>query len=393
MSHIFDQFQDTNGQEYHKLLATYGVDDFAKKASFELKAGVPDTAGNLYADPVERYFYCGTAPGTFASSVFFYHQKTALERDRAEIVEARLLKAADYFGIRSVVDAVKDTIHEKQAHTEASLSDDDFALVWVSDDGKDKERRYALRNPSEVEKAASYLQAHVRDFPYAHRRLFAEKVLRKAAELGVHVQDQDFLMRTAGYGTCSAQSAAETLFDRAKVLKKANLDPEDQRFLAMSAKYLLENQDQAHLPSTLRKVASLIDTIDRKHHIDWMEPPEDILFVITEKTASAFKNSLVPASNGAVYLTEKLAALHLAQLQDHFGDDFVESVAEGLWVSAEKMAEVLPHLSPMDAEQFEKVATTYGCAPVFRQNAQAVKIEPEVLAELAEMHSASRLPI
>lgn len=390
MSQIFDQFQDTNGQEYHKLLATYGVEDFAKKASFELRAGVPDAAGNLYADPVERCFFCGTAPGTFASSVFFYHQKEALERDRASIVEARLLKAADYFGIRSVVDTVKNTIQEKKAHTEASLPDEDFALVWVSDDGKDKERRYALRNPLEVEKAASYLQAHVRDFPYAHRRLFAEKVLRKAAELGVQIKDHDFLMRTAGYGTCSAQTAAETLLERAKALKQASLAPEDQRSLVVSAKYLLENQDQAHLPSTLRKVATLIDTIDRKHHIDWMEPPEEALFILTEKTASAFKKAHIPASNGAVYSAEKLASLHLAQIQDYFGEDFVESVAEGLWVSAEKMAQVLPHLSYTDAEQFEKVATTLGCAPVFRQNSQAVKIEPAVLAELAEMHIASQ---
>ena len=313
---VRDQSSDTSGRQYHQLLASYGLEDYCKQASREEVSGGPGVPRNLYADLVHSRFYCGTAPATAMSAAFFYAQKRALDASYVDVVEKRIKAAADFFSIAPVVERIRDTVASKEAHVESSLPDSDFALVWES--GPSKERHYPLRNALEVKTAAEYLVKEGRQFDFKDRCTMARKVLAKAAQLKIVPAEQDTLSRIAGLGTASAEGAAQVLFKRAVYLKAAGQDQPLQRELAKLAKWLMDNPDQAHLPTTLYKVACVVDGADKKHNISAFDAPEDELFLITEKSAASFKRGHVALKNGAIYEADALGTLPLVDVKKYF---------------------------------------------------------------------------
>lgn len=61
-------------------------------------------------------------------------------------------------------------------------------------------RRYPIDSPVLVEKAAAYFEEHVSDFPLAERRVFAQTLMGRAAELGVKVAGLVTAYAGDGYG-------------------------------------------------------------------------------------------------------------------------------------------------------------------------------------------------
>lgn len=373
---------------FHRLCVAYGIgNDLVKSASAEALAGTEEANRNQYADYAYRMFYCGNAASVKASAVYFFAQKTTLEHDRAEAIERRLKEAAVHFGVKGDVDTISRAVEAKQAGHEAELPDDYFMFLWQADDGS-KVRRYPMRNPLECVKAAEYLCGNSKEFTFPDRCSMSSRLLSKVADLGFALPDPVFdrLLRMAGQGTCSAKTAAEYVFDRAKMLRIAGADVGIQEKVAMLAQSLLDDGETARLPSTLRKVASLTDAVDRKYNLN-LEPPEDVLFMLTVKSAARFRDNHVFLSSGAVYDSNDFSKLPLHMFRQAAGDKIADDMSTaGLYVNIHKASAVLSKAPVAVGEMIEKMASEAGVTPKYRGTAAPLRLEQSVLRELNLAH-------
>lgn len=365
---VIDQARDTTGRHVFRLLATYGAPEFVKRADREAVAGTDTSAPGLYADPANRRWFVGTAPATYVSAMSFFDQKAALDAGLAAVVEKRLEKAAAHHAIGGMIARVKAAVAAKTATDVSGFADGDFALVW--DEDGTRRREYPLRNPAEVKRACEYLRARRAEFEYADRRAMAVKILEKAAAMGLDLDDDLFLYKTAGAGSAPAETVARAVFDRAEALRRRGGDPAVQEKLARVAAGLLASPAYARLPDTICKVAGFLDAVDRAHSLPAARPPEDDLFVVTEKEARAFAAEHVATKTGSVYSRADLAALPVPRLEAVLGDEFASAVtAGGAVLDLEKLAAVVPTLPRPDAALFDRLAGEAGIRPVFRQAA------------------------
>jgi hypothetical protein len=221
-SSFTDQTTDTNGQTLYRLAKIYGTPEFVKKASSADVYGDEELKNHQFADPAYRRFPCHTAAATYVSAMFLLEKQAST--DYYDIVKNRLDEFAFYHGIKDQVDA----LFAKEAAPVDSvdgLPDDSFALVLSPDESPsgNSERHYPLRNAVEVRKAAAWLQKFNGELPLKFRTKIAGKVLVKADEYSANLGElEEYLQKQAGMGACASEDAARMLFDRARLLKRAN---------------------------------------------------------------------------------------------------------------------------------------------------------------------------
>jgi hypothetical protein len=299
-----------------------------------------------------------TRPGTWLSAAFFYEKQAALPRLEAAKIEVRLMEAADYWGIPTQVAGLKKRAAEMAHDDLARLPDEDFA--WV----QGRERHLPLRNAIEVKTAAEYLFKWRDEFTFPDRQAMARKVLQKAARHGAALGDHDeFLERTAGFGGCSAAQAAKLVRDRATIARAQ--DPQLAGELDKMAALILRDPQKSRRPASLAKVAETIDTFDRLMHIREYSPAvpraEDVLFVVTRKTASSLAEQHMHTTTGSVYDRDDLARLRTRDVRSYLGDDLANAVdGDGIHVDATKLAEIAATLPLGDARIFDSLCSDMG---------------------------------
>jgi len=372
MEVVLDQAKDRTGQELHRITSLYGPPEFVKHASYDSICGDPKTLPlHIYADPRARRFPCHTPASTWMSSAFFADKRACYSSRDAELVEARLQKAANYHGIAGDLAQVFEKASRYHANDKAALPDDVFAFVWKKDDGL-TERHLPLRNKHEVKCAAEYIQTHRDEFTYNDRQVMAKKVLVKAAEFGADIgATSGYLEKQAGNGVCSGNAAAKLLDNRAGLTD--NQAAKQQ--LKAAAQLLRQNPTAAHKPQKLQKLAAFVDAFDRENGIvqDYghsVPRPEDVLFNITEKTASHVKSAHIPLTSGNIYKIADLQDVKLNTIRDWMGTDFADEVSVGgLHVNMNKLAELLPTLPRGDAEHFDRLLSSTGITPFAKEAA------------------------
>lgn len=396
---ILDHTQDISGTETYRLTQLFDPPEFVKEANHERLHGDPEMLpSHVYADQSTRTWPVHSAPATWMSALFFFDKKAELDRRVAEVAEPKILEAARYFNILPQVEQLKTKIAESVAHDLSRVSDDDFALVWETDEGV-KERHYPLRGPQEVKMAAAWFEQYRDEFVWADRRRIAEKIMEKASQYSVPLNDPEMIEKTAGYGHCSSADLASMLAQRADMCSRSHPDlAAEMRKLAQSvSEAQVDTRDQG----TRYKIAAITDQYDRETKLNrlydegGLDRPEEVMFQLTAKTASEFVNSHIQMPSGTVYEKSAFSELSLDHVQDWLGEEFAEAVsAGGVFVDPEKIAAIAPTLPRGDAEAFDRMASSAGIGAFAKTAATASDggLTPDALYGLAAQYEAQENP-
>lgn len=367
---IIDQSGDLNFKELTKLAKLYEFPDFAKQAELAEIVGPEHKQAHLYADIRAPYqFPCHTKAATFVSYAFFLEKQAQVNPKVRPLVQERLDKFAEYWGIKNTIKALRNRCSE--INKEAEYSDSDYAIVWVSDEGH-KERRYPLRNSLEVKSAAEWFSTYLPEiraqFGFSDRQTIANKIIVKAAAYGADIgQHLDLLEKYAGRGVCNPHEAAKLIKDRVKAASKCS--PQIAASMHKLASMAADRPTMFLDPASMTQLADTVDQFDRNHgllnrYTDMIPAPEDVLFKATHtKTAEVVRDacSLV---TGSVYDRNDFSKLSATDVQDLFGDEVVNAVCSGLNIDPTKMAEVAATFPRNEANMLEQLLAERGVVPM-----------------------------
>jgi hypothetical protein len=358
---IIDQSNDGSGVGLHSMTKLYAVPEFVKSASASSITGQgADLPPNVYGDTRNLKFPCHSSPATYVSMAYFLDQEKSFGKI-ASAIKARILRSADYFGIRGSIDELMAKHAAAQSHSEEDLNDSDFAMVVKFETGN-KSRSYPLRNGDEVKAAASWIEKFAGDLNFHDRKVIASKILDKAAEFGANLSNAETLNKYAANGLVSRVKAANMLFDRAKALKTLNKDSNVQELLAKTAQKVLEDKS-----SDMDKAASIIDAVDKTYKLKSLGNASD-LYSLSIKQASDMLSDNVQLTNGSVYKKAELDNINLDEIKGVFGEDFADRVSSGgLFVDSEKLAEELATFPRNDANLFDKLVGSLGVKTAYKQ--------------------------
>jgi hypothetical protein len=378
----------------YQLIQLYPPPTYVKEASAEDLCGSGDLPAHAYADPKHLMYPCHTPAATWTSYGFFLQKQSAYRPADAGAIKERLQRYGEYHSITAAL-AEMDKLSEahNRVRTVDELPDDDFAVVIKNASGV-SERHCPMRHALEVVKAAEYLMKWRDEFPFGVRQDIADRVLNKAAAMGVRFQDEDmeeYLEKQAGHGLCSAKDLATCIVDRVYAARKGpgDLSPQQIEMLKL-ARVCLQKPSQVRNPANLIKIASLIDQYDRENglHRDYgpnLPRVEDAVFGLTrEKMASVAREHYV-TTTGNIYKMADLERIPLREVEAGMGSDFANAVSgDGVRVDAEKLAAIVPTLPRGDAALFDRLMEDLGVMPLAQEkSAHAVKLSRDYLQKMA----------
>jgi len=396
MNTVFDQAQDRNGQEFHRLTSLFGCPTFVKEAATDALCGDDKTEPHMFADVAHRRWACHTAPATYASALFFFDKKAQLNDNIVDQIEERILASAQFFGIENQVQKLGDSIKEAAVVDAEKLADDVFAIVMKFEDGR-KERKYPMRNTAEVLKAASYLEQYRDEFCFNDRNKISDKILQKASQFGASLgTSRNNIEKMAGLGACSSEDAAKLVRSRITALGWPRNGKPLQVELEKLANQIENNPNNIQHHSTLIKLAETIDLVDQDNKFTSnygksLERPEEIIFGVTKEAVASVTNDLIGSSlTGTFYKRADLEKLSVEDLGDALGADFASAVSTAnAWVDTEKLAKIVPTLPRNDMELFEAVAANAGIAPFALKSAEAQQISTQDMQMMAAAYTGT----
>jgi hypothetical protein len=322
-------------------------------------------------------------------------KKASIDPDKAALIEGRLGDFAFIHGISERMEQLKIKVAQDAPRDITNeLPDEQFGLILdpMETASGERERRYPMRNALEVKKCAEYLKEYQADFPYKYRQKIAANILSCAEKYGAGLGDLDsFIEKQAGQGSAATLEVGKLLFDRARLLKRAG-KIEFAIKLAEMAKTVTGRDGALNDSKELVKLACLVDDVDREtglnRMVDDLPRPEDVFFNLTEKVASTVRSEHFSTTSGNIYKLADIEKLSLADVQDLMGTEFANAISTGgLFVSPEKVAEVVPTLPRGDAELFDRLLTSVGINPTIKKAAyEKTGFDTCELKALATLH-------
>lgn len=367
-----DVYDDVNHQQLYALDKLVGVPDFVKNAELDVTKTLPSSA---FADPIRRKFPCHTKSATWLANAYFQQVASLYPKDQKPMVQDRIIKCADYWKIRGMVDDFNKKWEKVSRFDAPEVSDSDYAIV-ANVDGH-RIRRLPMPTPMATKIAGERLFADRFSYTYPMRKMAARRILLKAAQidkigvenapvggLSFEPETEEYLTKAAGIGTTHPKWAAERIANR--VLMMGRFDPKDEVQMNMAKVADIVSKMEAPDTDTYHKLAELIDEVDRatgicNHYIHGVELPEEIFFAVQEKTASAIMAQHVVLQNGNVYRVGEFANLPLTKISEVLGSEFAEAVQDANGnIDPEKFAEIAPTLPRDDANLLERVIQKAG---------------------------------
>lgn len=390
MPAAIDQSTDVTNQMRHVIQKLHEMPDFVKRASDNEQFGDPETLQtHVYADPSKRLFPCHTKAATWLSAAYFAHQQSQYSESHRAFVQDRIIKVAEFFGIKPGIQQLFKEAAAVNSYEDAVTPDSAYALTWQDAKGT-TQRKYPMRNPSEVKVAAEWFDKNCTEFDFDTRHMIATKLFAKMAEFNVNVPDTSKIERAAGFGYCEKQ-AMQTAWENRALLTKRQYPDYSAQASALAAAVASNDIDLRDF-GLRTKMASSMDTFDQQTHlrrfygesIDW---PENTLFAITEKVAAEFLNAHVATATGAVYKQADLRQLSSSDLEDWIGPDFMQKCG-GLIVDHKKLAAALPELKKEDAALFDKLAASRGIQITERLHGETTSLSADELQAFASAYAA-----
>lgn len=356
-----DLADDRSLRNLHRFSQLYSFPAFVKTADVDSLlddgSGEPDE----YADPINRRYRCHNPSATWLQAVYFENAREGMSKSAAAAIKEQLDRLASFWGVLGQVEDMRQEHQElrRKVAEAQEVPDEHYALVI--DDETVPTRKYPLRNPAEIQKAAEYLVHYRGMFPYRVREKMASRILKRAAEEQVDLGKHEApLKSTAGMGEPNYAKIGVMLGGRAVISRG------DSKQMCEHLSKMLE--PEVYLPrEKLGEIVERIDDMDRNElklfgrYGSGLEYPEDVFFFThhTEKMAS----DDCQLTTGSAYRVEDFSKLALDDLRDVMGDDFVAAVRRGFDADPVKVAEVASTLPRGDAEIFERFLTQIGISP------------------------------
>lgn len=370
---ILDQSGDESLQELVKVARLYQFEDFVKQAELAEVMGPKEVKASLYADvrsPLQ--FPCHTKAATYVSYAFFLEKQSEMHAKVRKAIQSRLDKFANHWGISNSVKALQQ--RNETLTKQSEYPDSSYAIVWVSGDGN-KDRRYPLRNTSEVKAAADWYTGYLpqlrEQYGFKDRATIANKILTKAAEFGCDLgEKQAALEQCAGRGLCNPKEAEIMIRNRVKAARTCS--PQVAKVMSELADTVSVKAACFLDPNTMLTMADTVDQFDRSHFLlnkysEVIPAPEEVLFSATYTKCSELKNNVCCLTTGGIYECRDFEKLSLTDIQDVFGDDVADSVCSGLKLDPVKLAEVATTFPRGEASMFENLLSHKGIARVGKQ--------------------------
>ena len=398
-----DQLQDTLFSELWAFSQKYKLPEYVKSAdasalhSSEAYREVPST---LFADSRHRRLPVDSKAACWLSWAHFLEKRAAWPPEIAEVVEQRLWRAAQLYGIEQDI----QEMHAAKKAAAASegpgseletLPDEAFAIVRYRE-GR-KERLYPLRNAKEVKAAAQWLRDYRDDLDYGTRRALGGKILEKAAAFGIrfHGELGTWLNRQAGYGFGVSAEVADEIEKRLKAADPRKVDPAVKAGLSKLAAVLRSDARLMTDPNAQETVCEVLDQFDQEagfagHYDELIRRPEEVVYSVPTKEAMELVDTSVELPTGSVFSAEQLARLPVEEIRGTFGEAFAERVLDGLDVDGAKLAEEAKSMDYQDAELLESILTRYGEKPLLRAVTET-RIPDEARNGLAELYRIQHL--
>jgi len=336
--------------------------DFVKNAAPTDPSEISALPRQVFADAINRKFPCHTKSATWLSQLYFLESRHMYPTRRASEVQDRISKAAAYFAIGGDVKSAASE-WEKHQLTTRELGDGDYAVV--TDHNGEKIRALPIANAEDVVKAASTVVQNRKNYPFDLRHIAARKILHKASELQVQLDDvvENYLYKAAGFGTTTPERAAEKLGLRVLMMPKSASDMRTR-----GAKLAKTVAAMEEIPiKELVKLAQLVDRIDaefgiRHHYDEGVETPEEIFFELTEKKAHKVKDSYIQLTTGTLLPIEVIGKLPTDKLAAALGNDFLKAVTadKSLDIDLDKFARIARTLPRNDAMLLERAIAAAG---------------------------------
>lgn len=346
----------------HRICQLFTIPKFVKTAERATFCGDPSTLRRCdYADQLGKYYPIHSPAATLMSAAFFFDKRASDTSDEARRVRARLLKQADFFNISQAVATIEKQAHELQDCSLAKLPDDQFA--WVCKQGEQTTRHMPIRNSAEVKTAATWLAQYRQRFTFPARQKMAQRILRRAEQLGAVCDNADWLERQAGYGACTGKQAAELFRGRSRVIDDELITQALEKTASA-----MEQQQVVSAPQRTRAAATL-DRLDREYSLqdrysDAFPAPEDVLFGVTLTKTAAARQNFVRLTNGAIFDKTAFNSLRVYDVRQLMGALADEITNDGIHADSEKTAAIAPTLPRRDADAFQRMCRTLGVLPV-----------------------------
>lgn len=375
-------------QETHRLVTLFEAPSFVKSADHSRVVADAELPRHVYAEPFKKLYPCHTAPATWMSALFFADKQSNFTEKTAQAIQDKIHSAAKYFGILGAVKEVEQKVAAANAVDMDALPDEQFAVVWVDAAGG-KDRHWPLRNDTEVKFAADYFTKYRDEFVFADRNKIAEKIIKRAEDLSADISENiNDLNIAAGNGTCAAKIAGKLLLDRATLTQRSHA--EESYHMKKLAEAILANPEKMQDKSYRLKIASAVDNFDRRTHLNRLYDEggllraEEVLFVITEKTAHDFIENNIETTTGNIYALNDLEKLAVQSIRDWMGDDFAEAVSTGgVFVDRDKVAAIVPTLDRGMAAMFDRMLQANKVAAVVTTKEAQSLLSDEELYRLA----------
>lgn len=393
---IIDQAHDQSRQVWHKVQSLYQLPAFVKEATAEQRTGEATLPTNMFADHVSRLFPMHNKIATLTSALYLLDQKHSMPAVKYAQCMGRLREAAEFFGVTEELNALHKTAEKLAMADAVEYADSDYAIVHEQNGVK--QRYLRLAHADEVKVAADWFAQYRDYFAFGDRQKIARRMLEKSAEHGaaLAVEQQDFLERQAGYGTCSAEDAAGFVISRlAKIANRVT--DEDRQELKKLAETIRSNVENVHRPELLEKIAGAMDGLDRQYGLiplyahGGLPRPEDVLFGLNKRALAEFVDTHISTTSGQMYEKTALRQLRAQHVSDYMGPELAGELSEdGVHVDMDKLAELLPTLPRDSAEQFDKMVATLGITSNMPKLAATEKLglSDDELAIFAELYSA-----
>ena len=353
-----DCCDDTNHQRLHKLSRLMKMPDFVESAPTTSPQDVAALPNEAFADPINRKFPLHTKAATWLAQAYFSHDRHLYTTQQATAVQDKIEKAAQYWSITEFTKQARDDVETFTSRVPPDLGDADYALV-IEQDGH-KQPLLPIHSAENVKAAAATLYNMRSKCPYEWRLIAARKILHKAAQLSVELDNGigSYLTKAAGRGSSFPSRAAEALANRVLMI------PDSQKDVKIAAAKLAKTvSNMPGLPNADRlvKLATIVDRIDREQGFTkyydeaGLDTPEEIFFELTHEKAAQIRDSFLMLSTGTVVPFEALQKAPLAKIAGALG--FLDRVQSdtSLDVSIEKFAKLAATLPRDDATMLERL--------------------------------------
>lgn len=367
---MIDQSSDFGCQLLYKIAKKYNLPEFVKHANADKIIPDEEIPVFLYADPQNKLFPCHTKEATVVSAALFFDQKHRSKDNKQShnFIKDRLYNFGKIYHVSHILSELEKKAKNINTIDNKILTNDKHYCLIKKDQNGNTRKFFPVRNEKEAKTAVDYFVKYKFDMSFNDRHKMASNLLTKIKKYKINLKDEDRneLEKSAGKGIASPFDAAELIMSRIELLKsnKINCNGAIKDLIKMAESLSKSNEPYIEYDTSV-KIAEMVDKLDEKYNLKKMygrliQPPEDKLFYLTINSVKKAAEEVIELTNGSAYRKEDLMKIPQNELESVFGEEFIDSVTNGVSIDEEKFCDVMETLPKPDADKLDELAAKNG---------------------------------